>query len=433
LWLAGLGQPFAVPAAQVLGYSDQKVIGKCTNCLASEVALTSFEPNAPGGWGYNQGMVIKSAAKHSFTGYHYYPLSNGNVTKAIAPLTGKTLLVTYWTVNNSQTVNGQSGTLTRTAMIDGVTWRQYRHTLSNPSGITISGAGIIDELRLYPIDADVATYAYDDEKGLATQCDAMDRATYHEYDAFNRLSVVRDFDYRIQKSYCYGQWGETHNCNQPLFFNDQQQETLARTDCMAGFVAGNATYIVPANTYYSFTSKADANQKAIADLNANKQMFANLNGGCNILYQSDDYSGVYYSSLCTWPQSPQPIYVSVPSGAYTSIVSKEDANAQALAYAQNYANTHGQCNSQVNIQYNHYGWGYVSLLFTKTDTYEQYYFDIYSSGSGLLAGIPSGNYDITIYAANWHSFYWCGYFQSGSYISFYNVPVSEFCNVLDIY
>jgi hypothetical protein len=82
---------------------------------------------------------------------------------------------------------------------------------------------------------------------------------------------------------------------------------------------------------------------------------------------------------------------------FTSTISKPDANAQALAYAQNYANVNGQCNSQVNLQYNHYGWGYVSVMLTKMDTYEQYYFDIYYGGSGLFGSVPSGNYDITIY------------------------------------
>jgi hypothetical protein len=428
------GQTFSIPATQILGYTDNKVIGTCSNCVQTEVALTSFEPAAPGGWVYNPAFTLQTLSKHSFTGFFYFNLASGNITKTITPLTGKNMVVSYWTIGSSKWVNLQTGTEGRTALIDGVVWKQYRHILNNPSTITISGSGFIDELRMYPQNAEVSTYTYADDKGIITQCDAFDRTSYNEYDAFNRVAVVRDLDYRILKTYCYGQAGELHDCNTTVHYNDPQQATLTRTDCMGGLVAGNATYIVPANTYYSYISKADANQKALADLDANKQMFANLNGACNVIYQSDDFSGVYYSSLCTWPQTPQPLFVGVPSGMFTSTISKPDANAQALAYAQNYANVNGQCNSQVNLQYNHYGWGYVSVMLTKMDTYEQYYFDIYYGGSGLFGSVPSGNYDITIYASNWQSFAWgCGYYQSGTYISFYNVPVSQWCNTLDIY
>lgn len=428
------GQTFTIPATQVLGYPDNKVIGSCTNCVQTEVALTSFEPGAPGGWVYNAAFISQTLSKHSFTGFHYFNLSSGNVTKSITPLTGKNLVISYWTNASSKLVNGLSGTEGRTASIDGVVWKQYRHTLNNPSSITISGNGIIDELRMYPQDAEVSSYTYADDKGLITQCDAFDRVTYQEYDAFNRVAVVRDLDYRILKTYCYGQAGETHDCNTAIYYNDVQQATLTRTDCMGSLVPGNATYIVPANTYYSYISKDDANQKAIADRDANKQLFANLNGACTIIHSSDDFSGVYYSSICTWPQNPQPIYVSVPVGMFTSTISKPDANAQALAYAQNYADMNGECISHVNLQYNHYGWGYISVMLTKNDTYEQYFFDIYSGGSGMLGSVPAGNYDISIYASNWQSYVWgCGYYQSGTNISFYNVPVSEWCNTLEIY
>lgn len=430
------GQSFAIPATQVLGYPDNKVIGSCTNCVQTEVALTSFEPQASGGWVYNSGLALQTTSKHSFTGFFNFNLSGGNVTKTITPLTGKSLVISYWTTTSSKLVNGQTGTEGRNALIDGVLWKQYRHTLNNPSSVTVSGTGIIDELRMYPSDAEVSTYTYADDKGIITQCDAFDLVRYNEYDPFNRVAVVRDPDYRILKSYCYGQAGEQHDCNTPVFFNDQRQATLARVDCMDGLTPGNATYTVPANTYYSYISKADANQKADTDLDANKQLYANINGSCNTIYYSDDHSNVYYSNQCIWPQNPTPIYVSVPFGMFTSTLSKQDANNQALAYAQDYANSYGLCNQSVELQYNHYGWGggYISVILTKTDTYEQYFFDIYYTGYGMLGSVPAGNYDVTIYSSYWQSFgFACGYYQSGTTISFYGVPVSEYCNVLNIY
>jgi len=428
-----VGQTFSIPATQVLGYTDNKVIGTCSNCVQTEVALTSFEPAAPGGWVYNPAFTLQTLSKHSFTGFRYFNLSSGNVTKSIAPLTGKILVISYWTNASSKLVNGLSGTEGRTASIDGVVWKQYRHTLNNPSSITISGTGIIDELRMYPQDAEVSSYTYADDKGIITQCDAFDRVTYHEYDAFNRVSVVRDLDYRILKTYCYGQAGELHDCNTTIYYNDQHQSCLTRNDCMDNMLPGYVFYTVPANTYYSYISYADANQKALADIEANKQMFANLNGACNVIYQSDDFSGVYYSSLCTWPLTPMPIYVSVPANMHTSIISKAEANTIALGYAQWYADIYGQCNGNVTLNYMF--WGAASNLyitFTKTDTYEQYFFTINSGGSGSFGSVPQGNYDININASSWHSFEWSFYFQSGTNVTFYNVRVGALSNSLII-
>jgi hypothetical protein len=213
-------------------------------------------------------------------------------------------LVTYWTTSASKTVNSQTGTLGREALIDGVVWKQYRHTLNNPSSVTISGTGIIDELRMYPSDAEVITYTYAEDKGISTQCDAYDRVTYYEYDDFTRVAVIRDLDYRIQKSFCYGQAGETHNCNTPIYYNEMKQSTVTRMDCMSGLEPGSVTYIIPEKTYYSYLSIDDANQKADIDLVDYENYYGSINGTCNNLFYSFNYSGFYNSTLCIPPQNP---------------------------------------------------------------------------------------------------------------------------------
>ena len=66
----------------------------------------------------------------------------------------------------------------------------------------------------------------------------------------------------------------------PVYYNTQQSGTAERNNCPAGYTAGDATLTVAANTYSSSTSIEDANNQAIAYINANKQAYANANGTC---------------------------------------------------------------------------------------------------------------------------------------------------------
>jgi Family of unknown function (DUF5977) len=69
-----------------------------------------------------------------------------------------------------------------------------------------------------------------------------------------------------------------------LYYN--VAETLADTtrDCATGYKGGPVTYTVPANTYSSIISQADANQQALNDIAANAQVFANSypNMNCSV-------------------------------------------------------------------------------------------------------------------------------------------------------
>jgi hypothetical protein len=119
---------------------------------------------------------------------------------------------------------------------------------------------------------------------------------------------------------------------------------------------------------------------------------------------------------------------------FTSALSQQDANDQALTYAQNAANTNGQCSQGINLQYQHYSWGNVSVQLINNVTFEQYFFDINSSGSGFLGSVPLGNYNITIIAQSAQAIYFsCGSFYPGSTAYFPDVDISEFCNLLEVY
>lgn len=64
------------------------------------------------------------------------------------------------------------------------------------------------------------------------------------------------------------------------YLNIAKSGTAQKNDCTSG-VGTVVTYTVPAGTYMSIISQADADSLADADVAANKQVFANLNGHCS--------------------------------------------------------------------------------------------------------------------------------------------------------
>lgn len=77
----------------------------------------------------------------------------------------------------------------------------------------------------------------------------------------------------------------TTTINVPTWYNVRMSATATKNDCITGKRGSIVTYIVIAYKYSSFISQGDANFKAAADLEANKQIYANANGYCNKVYR----------------------------------------------------------------------------------------------------------------------------------------------------
>ena len=61
----------------------------------------------------------------------------------------------------------------------------------------------IDEIRIYPRDAQMTTYTYLPGIGITTQTDVNDNTTYYEYDALGRLTTIRNNERHLLKKYDY--------------------------------------------------------------------------------------------------------------------------------------------------------------------------------------------------------------------------------------
>jgi YD repeat-containing protein len=62
---------------------------------------------------------------------------------------------------------------------------------------------VIDELRLYPANAQMTTYTYSPLKGMTSNCDVDSRVIYYNYDGLGRLRYTRDQDGNILKTIEY--------------------------------------------------------------------------------------------------------------------------------------------------------------------------------------------------------------------------------------
>ncbi|SIN83620.1 DUF5977 domain-containing protein [Chitinophaga niabensis] len=319
----------------IWSYKGQYPVARISNARQNQVAYTSFEADGKGNWSYS---AVGQEDATAPTGEKVLSLT-GTITSNTLP--SGNYIVTYWGKGGSILANGVSGTAIATT--NG--WTLYKHLLNSTTGVTISGSGLIDELRLYPSGAQMNTYTYEPLVGMSSEMNVEGRATYYEYDAYNRLKVIRDKDRNIQKVMDY-QYVELPSLTGTIYYSSSYSDYFTRNNCASGLVTAPVIYTVPTGKYTAGTQAA-ADALAQADLTANGQAYANAYGVCvSAFYNVSMHQGFTRNNCGTNSVGSYVIY-SVPANTYSSQISQADANAQAQAdinaNGQTYANTHGTC------------------------------------------------------------------------------------------
>lgn len=182
----------------IYDHHNEITVARIENARNNEVAYTSFEADGKGNWNYT-GTPVTDPVR-SVMGRRFYNLSSGTVTSNTLPA-GKTYKLSLWSRSGTVNITGASAGITEANAATGWTYREF--TANGGSTITISGTAQIDELRLLPVNASMATENYDPTVGLLSACDANNKISYNDYDNQNRILFQRDQDYNIIKAYSY--------------------------------------------------------------------------------------------------------------------------------------------------------------------------------------------------------------------------------------
>ncbi|WP_236943108.1 RHS repeat domain-containing protein [Hymenobacter sp. PAMC 26628] len=197
------------------GYGHEKLIAASQNASFNQIAATSFEPDATGRWRYDS-----TAAGHRVpggrTGRWAYRLNGaGGVSRNSLPagdyeltcwLQGEAPLAFDGPSNNPAGAGlviylSQGSGFAPPQLIASApgNWHQYRArfrlaglgavTLDSPQG---GATPLLDELRLYPVGAQLTSYTHDPLGGMTSQTDPTGRILTYEYDGLSRLIRVRD-------------------------------------------------------------------------------------------------------------------------------------------------------------------------------------------------------------------------------------------------
>ncbi len=131
------------------------------------------------------------------------------------------------------------------------------------------------------------------------------------------------------------------------FWNVQYQQDFTKNNCRAGTGGSTVTYVVEADKYYSPDSQELADQQAIDEAASRGQDYANKNGMCLPLFYNDAMSKLFYRNDCQEGYEGSALTSTVDAGAFSSVISKDDANAKAAAAldecGQACANAEGEC------------------------------------------------------------------------------------------
>lgn len=128
-------------------------------------------------------------------------------------------------------------------------------------------------------------------------------------------------------------WVNEHGrCITILWYNVKKSKSFRKNDCDPDTEEGSlVTMTIEAGQFSSIISQEDADRKAEAELNAKGQDYANSHGTCNtIKWYNDRKSKMFQKTDCEVTEVGSMVEYVVEAGRFSSSVSKEDANQKAL-------------------------------------------------------------------------------------------------------
>jgi hypothetical protein len=153
------------PTGYLWGYQNLLPIAEAKNAAANEIYTQNFE--------FLTGAGVDTINEH--TGKQGY---SGAYTVSFSPPVGKSYVISWFQLNGS-------------------VWDYHREAYT---GSKVFASGLyIDDIAVYPADAQLSMFTYDPVAGLTSGIDPKGETSYYEYDNYQRLMNVKDKDGNIVK------------------------------------------------------------------------------------------------------------------------------------------------------------------------------------------------------------------------------------------
>ncbi len=187
-------------------YNYTYPVAEVVNADSANVAYTNFEQlrnsgSTWGNWAFPFAGITSDATAPM--GPSCYSVTSTNTLTKTGLSAATTYVVSFWSKSGAAiTVTG--GTVTNVATGNAKSgWYYHEYQVTGTATVTLAGTGLVDEVRLYPVNAQMNSFAYTTLVGISSKCDNKSYITYYTYDNVGRLNQVLDPNKNIIKDYQY--------------------------------------------------------------------------------------------------------------------------------------------------------------------------------------------------------------------------------------
>lgn len=183
----------------IWGYNNKRIISSISNAGYSDVAYTGFEQIEKGNWAY-QGSRVNNLG--SMTGNYAYNLTTGTISKSnLNP--SVTYHLIYWQKDGGTSSVSGGAVQGEIILLVKNGWKLKKNEIKGASVVTLTGTGLIDDIKIYPKDAEMSTYTFSDLEGIDSVTQPNGNFQHFNYDGAGRLRDIIDIDKNIRERYRY--------------------------------------------------------------------------------------------------------------------------------------------------------------------------------------------------------------------------------------